>query len=84
MNGMTDIMLLATILAPIIIGLVEVVKRMIEPPAKFVPLVALLVGLVVGIGATPFTDLDIIYRLWAGAFAGLSATGLFELVKKTK
>ena len=84
MNGMTDIMLLATVLAPIIIGLVEVVKRMIEPPAKFVPLIALLVGLVVGIGATPFTELDTVYRCWAGVFAGLSATGLFELVKKTK
>lgn len=84
MDGMTNVMLLATILAPIIIGLVEVIKRMIEPPAKYVPVVALLVGLVVGFCSTPFTDLEASYRLWAGAFAGLSATGLFELVKKAK
>ncbi|OLN21727.1 holin [Domibacillus antri] len=79
---MQEIMVLATIIAPIIVGLVELIKRSVALKRNFVPLIALLVGLVVGITATPFTTLDIVYRLWAGVFAGLSATGLFELVNQ--
>ena len=46
------------------------------------PILAFAVGLLVGFIATPFTTLDITYRLWAGGFAGLSATGLFELINQ--
>lgn len=36
-------------------------------------------GIFIGFVAYPFTDLDLVSRIWAGAFAGLSATGIFEL-----
>ncbi|BAQ08829.1 predicted protein [Bacillus sp. OxB-1] len=41
-----------------------------------------IMGIFVGFAASPFTDLDVVLRLWAGGLAGLSATGLFELVDK--
>jgi len=79
---METILIFATVLAPIILALVELLKRTFAIKDNFIPLMALVVGLVIGLAATPFTDLDVVYRLWAGGLAGLSSTGLFELNKK--
>ncbi len=79
---MEQVLLLATIISPIVLALVELVKQTVKFPKNYVPLVSLVIGLVVGFAAQPFTELDLVLRLWAGGFAGLSATGLFELVKK--
>ncbi|GIN93035.1 hypothetical protein J6TS1_46390 [Siminovitchia terrae] len=44
----------------------------------------LILGLFIGAIATPFTELDLVYRLWSGAFPGLSAVGLFEVGSQKK
>lgn len=77
---MQDVLIFATVIAPIIFALVELAKRTVEMPKNIVPAVALVIGLAVGFAAQPFTDLDLVLRLWAGGLAGLSATGLFELI----
>lgn len=79
---MEEILIFSTVLAPIILALVELTKRTINVKNNLIPLIALIIGLIIGIIATPFTDLDIIYRLWAGGLSGLSAVGLFELGTK--
>lgn len=76
---MQQILLFATILAPIITGLVELVKRTINVKKNFVPLISFGIGLAIGLLAYPFTEMDWVLRIWAGGLAGLSATGLFEL-----
>ncbi len=80
---MQEVLAFATIIAPIILALVELTKSTVKFPKNYVPLVALFIGLAVGFAAQPFTELDLVLRLWGGGLAGLSATGLFELVKKT-
>lgn len=77
---MAEVLIFATVIAPIILGLVELVKRTAGIPANFIPLVALFVGILVGYLGYIFTDLDLAHRLWAGGLAGLAATGLFEMV----
>ncbi|ALA55078.1 holin [Shouchella clausii] len=79
---MKEVLLFATVLAPIVLALMELVKKTVDLPVNLLPLITLVIGLLVGAAASPFTDLDIVLRLWAGGFAGLSATGLFELVKE--
>lgn len=79
---MTAVLIFASILAPIITALVEVIKKAANIPANFVSVLALLVGLVIGFSAVPFTDLDYVNRLWAGGLAGLASVGLFEVVKQ--
>ena len=79
---MMQVLLFATVLTPIATALVELIKKTINIPVNFLPLISLITGLVVGLAAEPFTDLDVVLRLWAGAFAGLSGTGLYELVRK--
>lgn len=74
-----DVMAFASILAVFVLALVQLVKNSINIPRNAVPVIGLLIGLLIGAAAYPFTDLDIVLRLWAGGLAGLSATGLFEL-----
>lgn len=79
---MAEVLIFAAVLAPIITALVEMIKKAVSMPINFIPVLALLVGLLIGFAAQPFTDLDYVNRLWAGGLAGLAATGLFELVKQ--
>lgn len=79
---MADILILTSILVPVITGLVEAIKKAVNIKINFIPVVALLVGLIIGLAAQPFTDLDGINRLWAGGLAGLASVGLFEVVKQ--
>lgn len=82
---MEDVLLFGTIISPIILALVEVAKVTIpKMPKNYLPITSLFIGLLVGFLAQPFTDLDLILRLWSGGLAGLSATGLFELLKPNK
>jgi len=79
---MEEVLLFATVLAPILTALVHLVKKTVNLPVNIIPLVSFLLGIALGYIAYPFTDLDTVLRLWAGGFAGLAATGLFELGTK--
>lgn len=79
-NVLDDVMAFASMLAIFVLALVQLVKKSIKLPRNAVPLVGFVIGLLIGAAAYPFTELDVVLRLWAGGLAGLSATGLFELV----
>lgn len=77
---MSAILAFATIMLPIVTAVTHAVKKAFPPmPKNWVPFIALLVGLVVGFTAVPFTDLNWVMRLWGGGLAGLASTGLYEL-----
>ena len=76
---MEAVLLFATVISPVILALVELIKRSVSFPKNYVPAVAFVVGLLVGVVAFPFTDLSVSLRLWAGGLAALAATGLFEI-----
>lgn len=78
-QNLTEVLAFASVLAMFVLALVQLVKNTINVRKNVLPLVGLVVGLVVGFLAYPFTDLDLVLRLWSGGLAGLSATGLFEL-----
>ncbi|WP_188775617.1 holin [Paenibacillus hunanensis] len=69
----------ASTLAVVVLALVQLVKTTVNVPKNILPLIGLVVGLLIGAAAYPFSDLELVLRLWAGGLAGLSATGLFEL-----
>ena len=77
---MQDVLLFATVISPVILSLVQLFKQ-VNMPKTIVPFLSVLTGLLVGYAAQPFTDLDLVLRLWSGGLAGLSATGLFEFIK---
>ncbi len=76
---MTAVLVFATILAPVILALVELVKKTGPIPNNFIPLIAFAGGIFIGFVGDPFTELPLDLRLWSGGLAGLAATGLFEL-----
>ena len=76
---MKQVLAFGTVILPIVLALVELAKRSFTIKKNYVPAIAVVVGLFIGFAASPFTDLDLALRLWAGGLAGLSATGLFEI-----
>lgn len=80
---MVEILTLATIIAPLTTALIEVVKKAIGIEQRYLPLLAVLLGLILG-GLATFLDSELILRLWAGAVSGLASVGLFELGKQVK
>jgi len=79
---MQQVLLFATVLAPIITGLVELVKMRVNVRKNIVPLISFGIGMFIGLLAYPFTEMDWVLRLWAGGLAGLSGVGLFEVFKQ--
>lgn len=82
MEVLNNVIAFASVLAVFVLALVQLVKTTINLPKNIVPLVGVVIGILVGAAASPFTDLELVLRLWAGGLAGLSATGLFELGNK--
>ncbi|MCY8978086.1 holin [Bacillus halotolerans] len=79
---MQDVLIFATVLAPILTALVQLVKKTVKLPTNVIPALSFVIGIGLGAVAYPFTELELVLRLWAGGFAGLAATGLFELGAK--
>jgi hypothetical protein len=79
---LSNVMAFATVLAAVVLALVQLAKTTVNLPKNIVPLVSVVIGILVGAAAFPFTGLELVLRLWAGGLAGLSATGLFELGNK--
>lgn len=70
----------------VIVGIVmEVVKKSSpELNKRYIPLMAIVLGVGVGSIAGYFTDLPLEPRLWSGFFAGAIASGLFDGAKSVK
>ena len=81
---MNEVLAFATVILPVVVALVEVIKRGLHLDTRYAPMVALLMGAVIGALAYPFTDFGLVERLWAGALAGLGAMGLFDLRKSVE
>lgn len=63
------------ILVPILIGILEVLKRTDLFDKKFIPVASLVLGVILGIVFTGFNVKD---GIIAGLFIGLSAVGLYS------
>jgi hypothetical protein len=78
---LNQVLLFTTILSPILTAIVGVIKTTVKVPDNYLPAISIIVGLIIGMAAQTFTDLDWVSRLWAGLFAGLGGTGLYEVFK---
>lgn len=76
---LTNMLAFASVLSVFVLALVQLVKVTVDIPKNWIPFIGLVIGMLVGAAAYPFTDMGLVLRLWAGGLAGLSATGLFEL-----
>ncbi|MCM3718029.1 holin [Fictibacillus phosphorivorans] len=81
---MEQVLMFSSLLTPLVTALMELLKRTFPIPKKYIPITSFFVGLLVGLLASPFTDMDAQLRLWSGGIAGLAATGLYEIGKRSK
>lgn len=66
----------------VFVGLVlEAVKKTFELPPRYIPATSFALGIVVSLALQPFTDYTLYTMGVAGAIAGLSASGGFDLAK---
>lgn len=79
-----QVLMFSSLLAPLVTALMELLKRTFPIPKKYIPITSFFVGLIVGILAYPLTEMDVVLRLWSGGIAGLAATGLYEIGKRSK
>ena len=76
---LTQMGIFITILTPIIVGVVEALKRTFTNiPNQYYTVLSIVVALGLASLGWIFTDLPAVYRLWAGLFAGLSASGVYD------
>ncbi|HEY4601275.1 MAG TPA: holin [Cerasibacillus sp.] len=79
---MVEILAMASVIAPVTSGVVQVVKQATQINNRYLPAVATVLGM--GLGAAAyFLDAELGLRVWAGGVSGLAAVGLFELGKQT-
>jgi RsiW-degrading membrane proteinase PrsW (M82 family) len=81
---MYQVLVFATILAPIVSAVMELLKRSLPRLKPYHALLSLFVGAMLGAAAYPFTDFELTARLWAGGLAGLASAGLYNSFSSRK
>ncbi len=78
---LTFLLVIAASIAVFVAAASEVVKRTTNLPTRYLPITSIVVGIFVAVIVSPY---DYYTMVIAGAVAGLSACGLFDLTKITK
>ncbi|SDC14812.1 Bacteriophage A118-like holin, Hol118 [Terribacillus halophilus] len=81
---MYQVLVFATILAPIVTAMMELLKRSFPRLVPYHAILSVVVGALLGAAAYPFTDFELAARLWAGGIAGLASTGLYNTLFSRK
>ncbi|MFP7479112.1 holin [Terribacillus aidingensis] len=81
---MYQVLVFATILAPIVTAVMELLKRSFPRMVPYQAFLSLVVGAMLGAAAYPFTDFELAARLWAGGIAGLASTGIYNTLLTRK
>lgn len=71
------------IITPVVMGIVEIISIVDAViPRNLLPAISLLVGVVIGV-VVGLVNGDVAFGAMTGAAAGLSASGLYDVVTKT-
>lgn len=85
MTNAEIVMTVAVGVGAVITGLMNMIKSQEYIPPKYIPLAALLIGVIVGVaGGIIIFDVEPIIGAVAGFIAGLSAGGFYNLGKAVK
>ena len=80
-DKMAEVLMVVAILTPIVAALVEAIKRgLFGEETRWVPLVAIIVGIVAGVATSYLLTEPLRLMVLAGAIAGLAASGLYKAV----
>lgn len=84
---MDEIIIYSGVIGLLTLAIVELVKTSTNVPAKLMPLVSVIIGVVIGLIALFIPEitgeLSVGGHLLAGLISGLSASGLYDVFSKT-
>ena len=76
---MDNILTAASVIGVIVMAVTQLIKSSV-PNNKWLPVINVVVGIIIGIGyAASFANTEIILYAWGGAIAGLGAGGFYDL-----
>nr|WP_216682479.1 holin [Enterococcus innesii] len=76
---MKGILIAASVIAPLVVGFTGLIKTQFDN-YRILPVINVITGILLGVlFAMSFTPGEVILYAWAGAVAGLAASGLFDL-----
>lgn len=78
---MSNIVIQVATLTPLVAALVQVIKTMDVVPNKVLPLVAIVIGGLTGVGLALGFDLSLADYVLAGVISGLASAGLYDTIK---
>lgn len=85
---MDEIIIYSGVIGLLTLAIVELVKTSTNVPAKLMPLISVIIGVVIGAIALFIPEitgeLSVGGHLLAGLISGLSASGLYDVFSKTK
>lgn len=85
---MDEIIVYSGVIGVLTLAIVELVKTSTNVPAKLMPLVSVIIGVVIGAVSLFIPEitgeLSVGGHLLAGLVSGLSASGLYDVFSKTK
>ena len=81
---LTTLFVIAASITILVTAFIEVIKRTTNIATRYLPITSIVVGIFVAVLVAPFGDDDYYTMVIAGAIAGLSACGLFDLTKVAK
>jgi hypothetical protein len=81
---MNNALVIATVLIPLVAGIVEAIKKATEVNTKHLPVIAMITGVVVSFFVSLGFGLPIAELILAGVIAGLGASGLYDNLKGAK
>lgn len=80
---MLELLGFASILAPIVSGVVQILKKKTTADGIMLPILAIFTGIIVGgAWALSFESSLLVAYLWAGFFAGMASIGIFEVARR--
>lgn len=78
---MSNVVMVAGLLVPLISGLVEVIKKMDLIDIKFMPAIAVSIGFVCGLAIAFGFGYEVSQYVLAGVISGLASSGLYDNLK---
>ncbi len=78
---MNSAVAVALVLAPLTVGIIEVVKRTLNVADRYLPALSLFVGILIAVLIALGTGQDMVQYILVGAVGGLSAAGLYDQKK---
>ena len=75
---LNNAVLVATILAPLTTGLIQVVKQTVNVDKQYLPALSLIVAVLLAVLLAAATGQDLVQYVLVGLVGGLSASGLYD------